>query len=423
MGIGFKVAQMVLIIVGCLIINGCNSVEEKKRPPIHIRAMFKSDPATSLMIGWNRHKKSKKEDDRVYFDTQDHGLKSQEYAYSAAPDHYSRYKNHYNAFVHLKELRPATRYYFLVQNSFGTSKRYYVDTLPDGRDARISFIAGGDSRNNRGPRQLANLLVRKLKPHFVLFGGDMTDKGSGNQWWRWFDDWQLTHGDDGRVTPVITARGNHEDANSVLHELFWLSKDNYYALTIAGGLLRTYVLNTEHSIAGEQTNWLINDLKKNSHVLWRVASYHRSMRPHVSSKNEGTATYKFWAGVFYDYGMDVVFESDSHAVKSTWPIRPSLERGHDEGFVRDDEMGTVYVGEGTWGAPLRSADDNKNWTRDSGKFNQFKWVFVDEGKIEMRTIKVDNAMEVTPVDLLERFTLPTELEVWNPANGPVVTIE
>jgi hypothetical protein len=32
--------------------------------------------------------------------------------------------------------------------------------------------------------------------------------------------------------------------------------------------------------------------------------------------------------------------------------------------------------------------------RESGKFNQFKWSFFDQDKIEVRTVKVDNADEV-----------------------------
>ena len=62
-------------------------------------------------------------------------------------------------------------------------------------------------------------------------------------------------------------------------------------------------------------------------------------------------------------------ESDAHLVKSTWPIRPSTDADNEEGFIRDDKNGTVYVGEGCWGAPLRGADDNKSWTRDSDSFN------------------------------------------------------
>lgn len=93
-----------------------------------------------------------------------------------------------------------------------------------------------------------------------------------------------------------------------------------------------------------------------------------------------------------------------------------------QGFVRDDQKGTVYIGEGCWGAPLRAADDDKTWTRDSGSFNHFNWIFVDRDKIEVRTVKVDNAPEVGTLTDDTRFEVPANLDIWMPNNGDVITI-
>ena len=358
----------------------------------------------------------------IAFGTEDFADDFDSYPYKKRLDKRTSYKGIQTAFVKLENLEPDTRYYFVIKNSFGVSRRFYTHTLPDDRSARISIIAGGDSRNNRGPRQAANLLVAKLKPHFVYFGGDMTNLDFGFEWNDWLDDWQLTTTDDGRVTPIVTARGNHERSNRVLKEFFDLPDSNYYALTIAGGLIRAYVLNTESSIAGDQTTWLENDLKAHQDADYRLAIYHKPMRPHVEKKKEGTNQYTYWAPLFYEYKVDLVVESDAHTSKSTYPIIPSLDASSDEGFVRDDARGTVFVGEGCWGAPLRSADDNKSWTRDSGSFNQFKWIFVDQNKIEVRTVKVDNASHVSELKEEDRFTLPAGIDLWNPSVGTVQTI-
>ena len=260
-----------------LTLNSCFDPELEHGVPGQLRAIFKSDPSTSIVLGWNRYQ-SDKEHDMVYFDTVDHGEDAQAYAYKVVPQFYSVHKKIPSAFVELKNLRPETRYYFLVQNSFGFSKRYYFETLPDHRDTRISIIAGGDSRNNREPRQAANLLVSKLRPHFVLFGGDMTSRGTAKQWWKWLDDWQKTIGEDGRITPIVVARGNHEKNNEILHNLFWLPKTNYYALNIADGLIRIYTLNSESSIAGNQTDWLKSDLDQyGKSARWLMAQYHKPM--------------------------------------------------------------------------------------------------------------------------------------------------
>ena len=121
-----------------------------------------------------------------------------------------------------------------------------------------------------------------------------------------------------------------------------------------------HTLKTEMSISGSQTSWLSGDLNgAGSNVTWKLAQYHKPMRPHVSSKSEGNNQYNYWSGLFYDHKVNLVIECDAHTVKTTWPDRPSTGSGSDEGFVRDDSNGTVYAGEGCWGAPSRSNDENK----------------------------------------------------------------
>lgn len=383
--------------------------------------MFKNDPARTVVIGWNKYH-TKKRKSFFYWDEVDHGDDAEAYANKIKPQFYSGYLGIKSAFVELKNLKPDTKYYFIIKNSYGLSKRYYVQTLPDNRNARLSIIAGGDSRNNRRPRRAANKLVAKLKPHLVLFGGDMVNIGTPAEWFDWFEDWGHTHGEDGRVTPIVTARGNHELSNKVLRKLFWLPKSNYYALSLADGLVRTYVLNSEMSMGGNQLTWLKDDLENNQDVVWKMAQYHRPMRPHVAKKSEGTNQYRYWASLFYEYGVKLVIESDAHTVKQTWPIRPSTDTGSDQGFIRDDFNGTTYVGEGCWGAPIRAANDTKEWTRDSGSFNQFKWIFVDKNKIELRTVKVNNAEDVAELTEDDRFSIPEGIDLWEPEHGSVVTI-
>lgn len=108
--------------------------------------------------------------------------------------------------------------------------------------------------------------------------------------------------------------------------------------------------------------------------------------------------------------------------KITWPIRPSNDPGSSEGFIRDDQNGTVYAGEGGWGAPLRDCNDIKPWTRNSGSFNQFSWIFVDENQMEIRTVRIADSDVVMEVDSDNIFRAPTGLSTWNPSNGDVVIV-
>ena len=384
------------------------------------RLILSSDPATTMMISWNQISGS---NPIVYYDTVDYGNSDHTlYTFSKTVDRSTSYMGMENQFAGLSGLIPDTNYYFIINDSEGNSQRFWFRTAPSDL-SRLSFIAGGDSRNNRVPRQNANLLVSKLKPHAVIFGGDMTDAGTDAEWQDWMDDWQLTTASNGRMFPIIPARGNHESTDKI-YNLFntTSSSDAYYAITFGNNLFRIYTLNTEISVSGNQLTWLENDIAANSLVLWKSAQNHKPMRPHYTGKEEGIDRYNAWAQLFYDNGVRLVMESDTHTVKTTWPVEPYSGAGNDEGFIRNDLNGTIYVGEGCWGAPTRAADDAKEWTRNMGQFNQFKLIFVSETEIEIRTIDVDNASSVGENSDNDPFTLPVNLNVWNPSNGDVVTI-
>jgi hypothetical protein len=373
-----------------------------------------------MVIGWDQVTGGRPV---IFYDTEDHGTNVSAYRFQSPPSRAAREKAMNNVFVRLENLSPNTVYYFVVQDTEGISKRYSFKTAPDNPNERLSIIAGSDSRNHRMARCDANRLVSKLRPHCIIFGGDMTDTDTDQEWREWFDDWQLTIGSDGRLFPIIVARGNHEASNSELVNCFDVPHpDVYYALTLGGNLFRIYTLNTQIPGGGEQRDWLGRDLQANQQVTWRMAQYHQSMRPHNAGKPEREELILQWATLFHKYKVQLVMESDAHVVKITWPVRPSRDAGSYEGFIRDDATGTVYFGEGGWGAPLRAADDPKPWTRSYGRFNQFKWIFVDQNKIEMRTIQTEGSTRVAEVNPNNIFEPPYGLVIWSPKEGDVVRI-
>ena len=145
--------------------------------------------------------------------------------------------------------------------------------------------------------------------------------------------------------------------------------------------MRIWVLNSElESIAKTavpaQQAWIEEDLPRHPDATWKVATYHRPMRAHTAHKPEGESRIAAWAQLFYDQGVDLVVESDTHMVKRSYPVRPSEEEGSYESFIRDDANGFVFIGEGSWGAPIRPMDDDKPWTMASESFHQFKWIHV-----------------------------------------------
>lgn len=388
------------------------------------RLSWRDDPATSMVIGWNQVSGS---DPVVCYDTEGRGKHVDQYNHTQDPDRVVPYRGMTNHFVRLENLTPDTAYYFRVKDSEGVGQQLWFRTAPD-RPQPFTFIAGGDSRSNPEPRRKGNTLVAKLRPLFVLFGGDYTGSGKPLEWEQWFNDWQLTISEDGRIYPVIPTHGNHENADlQMMDKLFDTPHTNqYYSMGFAGELMRIWVLNTElykdPTSVPEQQAWIEADLPQYPGSQWKVAAYHRPMRPHTQRKAEGQDRIAAWAQLFYESGVDLVIESDTHMVKQTYPLRPSSEPGSYESFIRDDSSGTVYIGEGSWGAPMRPANDDKPWTMASDSFHQFKWIQVFQDEMLIRTVKFEQAEDVVPLTEKNLFEKPENMIFWKPETGPFLRL-
>jgi hypothetical protein len=385
------------------------------------RLIITDDPSTTMTIGWNQisgHSVA------VFYDVVDHGQDVSSYANFQLPDRNVAYKSMNNHFVRLTGLKPSTAYYFVVVDNEGVSDRFWFRTMSDDPNVPVSIVAGGDSRRSGSqttphePRIKSNLVVQALRPDFVAFGGDYTDKDTDGQWMTWMDDWQYTTGYDGRMIPILPTRGNHERNNNVMKNLFDVQQDDiYYAINFGGDLIRFYTLNVMISVAGNQSTWLQRDLEENKDATaWKFAQYHYSIAPHHSGKSFQTAMYIHWAQLFHQYGMQLVVECDAHVCKNTHPIRPTGEVGNDAGFIRDDSTGTVYCGEGSWGL-IRNADQGYEWTQDRGSFTQVKWLIVNKDSVVMQTIKSATSNAIAPVSDDNRFELPQGLDVWVMKDG------
>ena len=387
------------------------------------RLSLRGDPSSNITIGWEQNGGNSP---ILYYGTIDYGQNWASYPTSQTEDRQVNAKGMDNRFVRLTGLTPNTIYYFVIKDSDGTSPRFWFKTTPMGNASPLSVIAGGDSRAylDNSPRQNANKMVAKLRPDFVLFGGDYTWLGLNLEWSEWMDDWQLTTSPDGRMYPAVWERGNHESNSGTVYDLFDVpDADEYFTIPVGGNFLNIYTLNTEISIAGNQSGWLEADLQANSdNYDWNIAQYHRSIRPHTTAKPNADIQYNSWAHLFHDYRVQLIVESDAHDVKTTWPVKPSTGPNSDEGFELDTLLGSVYIGEGCWGAPLRTNDWDKIWTRNSASFNSFHWLKIAKDTIEIRTIATDNEASVSSVTDLDRFTPPTGIDIWNPSNGSVVYI-
>jgi len=381
--------------------------------PDKIRAVFTDDPSTKINIIFNTA--SENTNPILYYGTNPTQVNSNTSAKAFKDNTLSNESfGMYNTFVVLNNLTPDTKYYFKISDSDGSTPTYYFETIPDNPNKRLSFICGGDSRQNKDIRIIANTVVSKLKPHAVFFDGDFTDNGTDEQWQDWLENWQSSISSDGRITPLVPARGNHERNNAELTKLFGTNSTAVYSLSFGGNLFKAYTLNSQITTISysSQTVWLKDQLQNDGDYFYRFAQYHQPARPHTALKNDGAAQYAYWSPLFYQYNVDLVLEGDSHMASTTYPIIPCTGGyGCVDGFMENEVNGTVYTGQGSWGAPLRPADDIRPWTFYGKRINQFKLIFVDKEKIELRTIDYPSSFNagISEVNVNDRFNLPNNL--------------
>ena len=388
-----KITILITAVIPMLIfITSCREVSEELASSDKYRLIWNDDPTTTITIAWDQ---IEGENPIVLYGKNDFGRKDWKYKNKQAPTTIQKKYGMNTHFAKLSNLQGDHNYYFVIKDSKGVSERYWFKTAPD-KPKQFTFIAGGDTKSI-GPSLIAgrasNRLAAKLRPLFILFSGDFTSgNGTNPEYWKqWLKDWHaLTTTSDGRMIPIIPVHGNHENGNmanlSYIFNAPFQSNDTvnlYYSLSLGGNLMHIIALNSEIEGGRIQREWLNNDMEEHQDFIFKIAAYHKPFWPHTSSKKEQEYQYNQWAGLFYKYGLSLSFDADSHMSKITWPIRPDSTENSFMGFIRDDETGTMFLGEGSWGAHPRPNDDDKPWTYSSGSFNGFKWGHVFPGHDEL----------------------------------------
>lgn len=433
--------SLTLALTFCIVRPTITPTEQQAEPStLRYRLVWNDDPTRTLTIAWDQVRGT---DPVVYYGEKDFATNWQKYPFSQKPTRTSLgYRGMNSHFAKLTGLKPDQVYYFMIKDSEGIGRRFWFRTAPD-KPQPFTFIAGGDTKSDGTMLEAgraSNKMVAKLRPLFVIFNGDFTtgDGTNDERWKLWLNDWMsLTTTSDGRMFPIVPVHGNHENGDkTVISKLFDAPYQNgveeniYYSLSLGGNLFHSIVLNTEIEEGGDQRAWLENDLKTHQDFRFKMASYHKPFRPHTESKSKNDYQYEQWAALFFNYRLSIGLEADSHVLSVTYPIRPSNEPGSYEGFIRDDAHGTMYLGEGSWGAAPRKNNDDKPWTMMSGSFNQIKWLHVFPARAEkpaqidiytVITATFDENKQITTyadqvVPLTEKnlFAIPKHIHLFTP---------
>jgi len=90
-----------------------------------IRISLRSDPATSMVIGWDQVSGTYP---KLHYDTQSHQGGVSNYANQQGVDTENDYAGMQNKFVRLQNLVPNTTYFFVIADSEGFSKESSFET-------------------------------------------------------------------------------------------------------------------------------------------------------------------------------------------------------------------------------------------------------------------------------------------------------
>lgn len=419
-----KIKQVGITTVLALAVSYTNVVLAKTQ---YHRLSWDVDPAHNAIIGFSPNGQSQAPEVRYGFSTDESLWSSQTVSSEAVFD--GKLTSY---FVRLSGLPENSPVYYRVCDQEGCGDKLWFKTAPTD-ESPFTLVAGGDTRSGHTNRRKGNQLIAKIRPLAILHGGDFTNKNTAAQIELFLQDWQLTLSADiiggqdfKRIYPLLPTHGNHEDGNyKTLCQVFGVDfdqdeqctfNDTYNSVSISP-LLRAYTLNSQFmnagwsSYANTMNQWLTDDLARHQgENVWRIAQYHKPMFPHYSGKAENLQLHTWWADIFYQQAMNLVVESDTHINKMTEALKPTSNN-----FVATEEGGTVFIGEGSWGAPARSANAPKEWTIDLAAIQQFKVLSVSKDNISVRTAQFDG--DVKAVTRIAResdpLILPEQVNWWH----------
>ena len=221
------------LLFSCLVvpISLADEAELKGTLPAHYRVTWTEDPSERATISWSTLKPA----DKHFIRYRVKGSSDKEATLAAETGKYiGGDENLYFYHAKMKKLKAETAYEFQIYSDEHKSKVFYFTTAPDD-DRPLSIFSGGDSRTDRKERRRVNeMLAQMVEDSYankdpaddlvaLAHGGDYIIKGSNlEQWTDWMSAYELTIGPDGRMLPIIPARGNH-DGGKIFNDLFGLS--------------------------------------------------------------------------------------------------------------------------------------------------------------------------------------------------------
>lgn len=264
--------------------------------------------------------------------------------------------------VNLSQLAPNSEYEFRIGSD---PTVYRFRTMPQYIIQPLSFVVGGDLFSSRKLfRKMAQTICER-DPDFIVIGGNIANaihpgffqlpSRRLRHWLAFFSEWKKSFArNDHRIIPFLVIPGEEDirsDDYDLFFSLFAFPQKKLYRNIQFGNYLTLYLLDSGHfhPIDGPQSYWLSHALKETPTTAFSFAIYHESAYP-SSTPYFGSAAKKIrtdWCSLFDEYHLQAAFEHHNHAFKRTFPLF------HNQ----INAQGTVYLGDGSWGAEPRKTND------------------------------------------------------------------
>ncbi len=316
----------------------------------------------------------------------------------------------------LQNLTPDTTYEFQINDAH---KTYRFKTMPLHLDREIKIVFTGDSRSFNDWFYDLNDVIYNQQPDLVVGTGDyvacegILSAFNSNLWVHFLDALNDAWiDDDGLIIPFMPGFGNHEADSgwsgslyrdkAYLPLLFSFPNQADYPREASGfGYIQfgdyftLILLDSYHTNDIEpQTTWLLDMQSVFQETTHIVPVYHSAVFPsrkpfNVSYKN---AIRHQWLPIFQELGVRVVMESCDHTYKKTFPIW--FDDANPDGVIHPDGM--IFLGDGGWGAPLRTVLLENEGQFDYDRISDTHWWIEDAAGLDHN---IDNSKHIHMVTL------------------------
>lgn len=346
--------------------------------PCHVYTTFGSNTSSEIIVHF--HSSVKYDKPIIFYGLTQGNNIPLNYDFNVTPSHKTldlEIERHiYYGFI--KDLSPDTTYYVSVgyisnNNTYYFAKEQKIKTAP--LTGAFNFISGGDMGVSNETRKLV-AIGATYEPYFAAIGGNLAFSDDFVGCYSLWDDF-LALWQDRAITPnkynipLITSIGTRDVGGYNQNKAHFYSK--YFVYEDNENTTTSYhphyvsdsvILSLDASVLSspDSQNEFIEKELDNAYRA-KIALYGIPLYPSIRAFNNkwSSKLRESWAPLFDKHGLNLALENGDKAYKRSVYIKENKENSE----------GTLYIGDGCWGAEPASVSDEERWYLDQFESKRF----------------------------------------------------